>query len=502
MTMRAAVQIATAPLIKAEGIFKAYAGTPALQDCRIDVEAGSVHALCGGNGAGKSTLLRILTGLESPDAGRVWIKGFELRFASPAAALAAGVAIITQELSPVLDMTVAENLYLGREPRRARWLVDRDAMESQAQTLFERLHFRVDPRARMRGLPQGQVQLVEIAKAIGRDSSVLIMDEPTSAIGEQETTALFEAIAELKARQVGIIYVSHRFSELFSIADRYTVLRDGRCVQSGLMRDIDRQELIRLIVGRSLIERPVEQTAPETSVLLQVNDFTRRGEFEHIDLVLKRGEILGLYGLLGAGRSAFANALYGMSGRIAGSVSIEGRAVKIDSPADAIRHGMAMITEDRKNTGLVLARSVRENISLSSLPALDRWGVLKLRAESALVEQLMRRFNISARNGSQCVRQLSGGNQQKVVFARAMGTAPRILICDEPTRGIDEESKREIYAFLARYAARGYGVLLISSEIPELLANCHRIIVFRGGRAVAKVAAGDATAAQLVHYAS
>jgi putative xylitol transport system ATP-binding protein len=494
--------VVVTPLLKAEGIRKSYGGVPALHDGRIELRSGSVHALCGGNGAGKSTFLNILMGLESPDAGRIWLEGREVRFSTSAAALAAGISIITQELSPLLDMTVAENIYVGREPRRGGWFVDQRAMERMAAELLERLKFQVNPRVKVRQLSLGQIQLVEIAKAIDQKSSVLIMDEPTSAIGEKETAVLFEAITRLKSQGVGVIYVSHRLSELFSIADEYTVFRDGQFIQTGRIQDIDRDDLIRLIVGRTLVDHQRTSAEAVRPTMLEVKGFSRAGEFEEIDLSIKAGEILGLYGLMGAGRSEFASALYGISRQDRGSVSIEGRPVNISSPNDALNHGMAMITEDRKATGLILTQGIRKNISLTSLPTFARWGFINERKEAASTDAMIKRFDITGRGRDQTVRQLSGGNQQKVLFARSLTTSPRILICDEPTRGVDESAKREIHAFLGEFAAKGNSVLMISSEIPEILASCDRVAVFRRGRQVAEFSARETTPEQLLHSAS
>ena len=489
-------------LLKAEGIQKSYGGVLALHDGCIELGAGTVHALCGGNGAGKSTFLNILMGLEAPDSGRIWLNGSETRFASPASALAAGIAIITQELSPVPDMTVAENIFLGRESRRAGWFVNQTVMRRKAAELLERLNFAVDPRAKMRRLSLGQIQLVEIAKAIDQRSSVLIMDEPTSAIGEKETAALFDAIRQLKSAGVGIIYVSHRLSELFSIADEYTVFRDGGFVRTGLMKDIDRDELIRLIVGRSLIDQQCAATEPEKATLLEVQGYSRAGEFEDINLSLKSGEIVGLYGLMGAGRSEFASSLYGISRRNRGRLVMDGAEVEINSPGDALKFRIAMITEDRKASGLFLSQSVRKNISLTSLSSLSRWSFINERKEKAVAQRMIERFHIKVRTRDQSVRQLSGGNQQKVLFARSLTTSPRILICDEPTRGIDEGAKREIHAFLAEFAAQGNAVLMISSEVQEILASCNRVVVFRHGRQVAESPVTRITPEHLLHWAS
>jgi putative xylitol transport system ATP-binding protein len=488
-------------LLSAVSVAKSYSGVPALFDGRIKLRRGSVHALCGGNGAGKSTFLNILVGLQQADAGTVLCKGRAVHYASPAEAFADGVAIITQELSPVLDMTVAENVHLGREPRRASWFVDRQRMISATTSLFERLRMDVDPKARMRSLSVGQIQLVEIAKAIDREGEILIMDEPTSAIGERETDILFEAIRSLQKHGVGIIYVSHRIGDIFSIADSYTVFRDGRFVETGAVANIDRPRLIRLIVGRSLGDHEKRPVTSRGEVMLTAKSFCRGHVFRDINLDVARGEIVGLYGLLGSGRSEFVNALYGNEPKDNGEVFVEGRRVDIRTPADALRCGMAIVTEDRKETGLVLTSSVRTNISISAIRRFSRFGAIDGRREVAAVDRQIAHFAIKTSSREVPVMRLSGGNQQKVVFARCVETAPRILICDEPTRGIDEGAKRDVYAFLTSFAAAGNAVLLISSEVMEILANADRIIVFRRGRIAGEVRASTATQQDLVHLA-
>jgi putative xylitol transport system ATP-binding protein len=489
-------------LLSAVDVAKSYSGVPALFDGCIKLRRGSVHALCGGNGAGKSTFLNILVGLHQADAGIVLCKGRAVRYASPAEAFADGVAIITQELSPVLDMTVAENVHLGREPRRAAWFVDKRRMISATRSLFERLRMDIDPKARMRSLSVGQIQLVEIAKAIDREGEILIMDEPTSAIGERETDILFETIRSLQAHGVGIIYVSHRIADIFSIADSYTVLRDGRFVETGAVANIDRQRLISLIVGRSLSDhekRPAVTARGE--VMFAAKSFSRGHSFQDINIDVARGEIVGLYGLLGSGRSEFVNAVYGNEPKDSGEVFVEGRRIDIRTPADALRCGMAIVTEDRKETGLVLTSSVRTNISIAALRRFSRFGAIVGRREVAAVDRQIAHFAIKTASREVPVMRLSGGNQQKVVFARCVETAPRILICDEPTRGIDEGAKRDVYAFLASFAAEGNAVLLISSEVIEILANTDRIIVFRRGRIAGELRASTATQQALVHLA-
>ena len=490
------------PLLSAAEVRKSFGGVHALKDGRIELARGSVHALCGGNGAGKSTFLKILMGIVLPDAGTVTCKGRLVRHASPAEALADGIAMITQELSPLLDMTVAENIYAGREPRRGGVFVDQRRMLDGSAELLDRLGFDIPPGARLRSLSLAKIQLVEIAKAISRNGDILIMDEPTSAIGERESGILFEAIRRLQTHGIGIVYVSHRLTDIFTVADRYTVFRDGAFVEAGAIEGIDRQRLISLIVGRELLEHKRPPRRGNADALLDAKGFTREGEFTDIDLRIGRGEIVGVYGLMGAGRSEFVNALYGVTTPDKGEIAIDGRATRISSPADALRLGMALVTEDRAQTGLVLTSPVGHNISMAALARFSVAGFIRRILERDAVRSMIHRLAIRTPSQHALVRNLSGGNQQKVVFARCLEMRPRILLCDEPTRGIDEGAKREIYALLEGFANDGKGVLLISSEIPEILANADRIVVFRRGRVSGEVEARTATQEMLVHLAS
>jgi len=441
-------------------------------------------------------------GLLRPDSGTITYKGRVVRYVAASDAIADGISIITQELSPVLDMSVAENIYLGREPRRGGWFVDARKMAVDARQLLRGLNFDIDARAKMRGLSLAKLQLVEIAKAFSRQSDVIIMDEPTSAIGERETETLFSAIRSLQVQGVGILYVSHRITDIFSVADTYTVFRDGRFVESGDLSHIDRRRLISLIVGRTLLDRQDRGARRRGTTLLSVKGYSRAGQFEDISIDLHRGEIVGLYGLMGAGRSEFANAVYGSTSKDAGTLLIEGHRVEITSPRDALRQGIAIVTEDRKDTGLVLTSSVGHNITLPALRRFARFGFLDSQRELISINGQIRRFSIKTASHRVEVRALSGGNQQKVVFARCVETSPRILICDEPTRGIDEGAKREIYAFLSSFATAGNAVMMISSDIQEILANADRIIIFRRGRMAGEVQGATATQENLVHLAS
>ncbi len=489
-------------LLEAEGVSKSFAGVRALRDGRLALRPGTVHALCGGNGAGKSTFLNILMGLLRRDSGRIAVRGQEADFTSPAQALAAGIAIITQELSPIPDMTVAENLFLGREPRWLGCFVDRGRLNRRAAELLARLRFRIDPAATLRSLSLAQTQLVEIAKAISHESTILIMDEPTSAIGEAETEVLFDAIRTLTEHGVGVVYVSHRLTEIFAIADDYTVFRDGGFVATGQVADIDRRGLVRLILGGDVRDEYRTHPAPSGPPMLEVSGLGRDGWFEDVSLGVRRGEVLGIYGLMGAGRSEFLEAVYGIVPSDRGSIRVDGREIRIARPADALGAGLALVTEDRKATGLVMTGSVRENATLSSLDRLSRGPFVSEPRERAQVSRMVDLFRIKTASFDAPVRSLSGGNQQKVVLARCLGTEPRILLCDEPTRGVDEGAKREVYAFLSRFVADGGCAIMASSELPEVLGMSDRVAVFRRGRVAGVLDAADASQERLMQLAS
>jgi putative xylitol transport system ATP-binding protein len=488
-------------LVEAAGVQKSYDGVPALRDGNFKLARGSVHALCGGNGAGKSTFLSILMGIQSRDAGSIRIRDEEVNFQSPLEALNHRIAIITQELSPIPYMNVAENIYLGREPRKAV-VVDKRTMRANARVLLERLNFDIDPTAPMVSLSLAQVQLVEIAKAFSFDAEIVIMDEPTSAIGERETHILFNAIRSLTSHGAGIIYVSHRLEELFEIADEYTVFRDGAYVENGKLGDIDRPYLVRQIVGRE-VPQPRKSSRTETGkVMLDVANLSQSEQFNDVSLHVASGEIVGIYGLMGSGRSEFLNAVYGIGPRETGRVKVDGREVKPMRPDESIDAGMAMVTEDRKESGLVLGAPIRHNISLSALPHLSWKGVVQRRKERAHAAGMIRQLNIKTATDELPVSTMSGGNQQKVVLARCLSSRPKVLICDEPTRGIDEGAKQEIYTLLDHFVRSGGAVLLVSSEAPEVLQLSDRIVVFKKGRINETLPGHNASQETLLHAAS
>ncbi|MGJ7038688.1 putative xylitol transport system ATP-binding protein [Shinella sp. BE166] len=490
------------PLLKVEGLKKSFGGVAALRDGRFELAAGSVHALCGGNGAGKSTFLSILMGIHKRDGGTILHRGKPVEFGSPAEALRSGIAIIEQELSPVPHMTVAENIYLGREPSARFGGIDFKTMNRNAQALLDRLEFSISAREYMMNLSVAQMQLVEIAKALSHEADVIFMDEPTSAIGEKEAQHLFSAIQRLKADGKGIVYVSHRLSEIFQIADSYTVFRDGGFVGAGNLADIDRRGLIRMIVGRELGEEYIKTNTPTEIAGLEVAGLSAPGKIDDISFTAHKGEIFGIYGLMGSGRTEIFNCLFGMDRPSAGDIRLDGRAVTIRQPADAMAEGIAFVTEDRKVTGLNLIDSVRNNICLASLPDMSPSFVMQKSREQAASAEMIERFAIKAARDTMPVSGLSGGNQQKVVLGKWFLRQPRVLLLDEPTRGVDVGAKREIYRIICDFAAAGGTVVMISSEIDEILGMSDRILVMRQGRSAGIHDRQDTDAQSLVHLST
>ena len=455
----------------------------ALDDVRLDVESGQVHALMGENGAGKSTLMKILGGLHLPDSGEIRFKGQQIRLRSPHAALRLGISMIHQELLPFRDLTVAANIGMGREATRwfPGWL-DHAAMNHEATGLLARLNVPIEPTRRMGDLSVAEMQTVEIVKALAHEASVIIMDEPSTALSEREVAALFAVIRELKQRGVAVIYISHKMDEIFRIADTISVLRDGRHVATRAATELNERELIRLMVGREPPQRVAEPGEPGAT-WLDVRGLTQPGRFHNVSFTLRRGEILGVGGLMGAGRTELVNAICGLAAAPAGEIRVAGKRVRIASPADALKAGIALVSEDRKQFGFVPRMSVQQNLTLSSM----RTRLIDSRSEAAVADAQIRKFSIKVADRNQPAINLSGGNQQKVVIAKALLTQPDILVLDEPTRGIDVGAKAEIHALISRLARSGTAILLVSSELPELLALSDRLLVMRQGALTAEL---------------
>lgn len=489
-------------MLEVQGLAKSFSGVPALIDGRFRLQAGSVHALCGGNGAGKSTFLKIIMGLHERDAGTIRRNGREVDFSGPLGALRNGIAIVEQELSPVPAMSVAENIYMGREPLRSFGRIDFATLNRKTQDLLDGFGFAIRATDLMMDLTIAQTQLVEIAKALSYDAEVIILDEPTSALGEAEAEHLFAAIATLKAKGKGLIYVSHRLSEVFSIADRYTVFRDGRFVQDGAMADISKDQLIQLIVGRPLNEEFVKENTPGDQVVMRVQGLAARRGVRELSFQLHQGEILGFYGLMGSGRTEVLERLFGLSDETAGRIEIGGVEARIIGPSDAIAAGLAFVTEDRKQTGLVLSGSVRDNLCLSSLGKLSLGGWMQGQQEAKSAARMIDVLKIKTASDVLGVENLSGGNQQKVVLGKWFLTEPKILLLDEPTRGVDVGAKREIYRVMSDFARAGGAVIMVSSETDEILGMADRVIVLRDGHMAGELTRDALSAEELLRLAA
>ena len=492
------------PLVLMEGIDKSFPGVRALDQCRFELRAGEVHALVGENGAGKSTLMKVLAGVAPSDAGTIRIDGRTVAMASPKAARDLGISIIHQELQVVPHLTVAQNIFLGREPRRRlRFVLDEGAVNDQARALLERLHLRIDPRARVADLSVAAQQLVEIARALSLNARVLIMDEPTAALTETEIAELFRITRELRDKGVGVVHISHRLEELPAISDRITVMRDGRTVETVATRDATMDRIIRLMVGRTIYEgAPEIPELAEHEVVLELRRVTRGRAVRDVSFCLRRGEIVGLAGLVGAGRTEVARAIFGADRLDAGEIRVRGRAVRIRSPRDAVRLGIAYLSEDRKRLGLALGMDVETNIVLAILRRCLGWlGTVNRAATRAVARRYVDALRIRTPSVAQRARNLSGGNQQKLVIARWLAADTEILLFDEPTRGIDVGAKSEIYRLINELARQGKAILMISSELPEVLRMSHRILVMCEGRITAELP-GGASQEEIMTYAT
>lgn len=496
-------------VLEARGITKAFPGVRALDGVDLQLRRGRLTALVGENGAGKSTLMNILAGVFAPDAGELFLDGRAVHFAGAREAREHGIATIFQELSLVPNLTVAENIFLGCEPRTAFGLIDYAAMHREARALLRRVALPVAPDVPVHTLRVGQQQLVEIARALAREARVVIFDEPTSALSDHEIDVLFNLIADLKQRGVALVYITHKFEELARAADDVSVMRDGRVVGAAPLAELSRDRMVQLMVGRELNATAAKATAQRGAEVLRVENLSlrhaqRAGEFvvRQMNLHVCRGEVLGIFGLMGAGRTELLEALFGLHPtRTEGRVRIEGEALEICSPVDAIRCGLALAPEDRKHDGLVLEMTVKENASLACLERAERFGLIDRQRETALVSPLIQRFRVKTPSLNQAIRNLSGGNQQKVILAKWLATNPRVLLLDEPTRGIDIHAKQEIYTLIDELARAGLAVIVVSSELPEVLALSDRLLVMCQGRQTAEFARGEATPEAVVRAA-
>jgi rhamnose transport system ATP-binding protein len=491
----------TAPVLALQGASKTFGAVQALEDVSIELRAGEVHGLVGENGAGKSTLVKILAGVHAPDDGVLLVDGRELLLNGPADARDAGIAIIYQE--PILfpDLTVEENIFIGRQPLGAGHRIDRRAMRAHVDDVFDRLGVRLDPARIARGLSIAEQQIVEIGKALSLEAKVIVMDEPTAALSAIEVERLFRVVESLQSGGAAVLFISHRLEEIFGLCQHVTVLRDGRWVMSSPLAGLSSDDLVRAMVGRELVER----TATEKGVgqvVLDVERLTREGFFTDVSFQVRAGEIVALAGLVGSGRSEVARAIFGVDRYDAGAVTVNGRGLRRASPTAAMSTGIGLVPEDRRQQGLVMEMSIARNVALASLRRLQQLGFIRSAAERRLARDWALRLQLKYGSLASHATSLSGGNQQKVVLAKWLARNPKLLIVDEPTRGIDIGTKAEVHRLLDELAEQGVAVLMISSELPEVLRVADRILVMREGQLVAEFEHAQASEESIVAAAT
>lgn len=487
-------------LLEMNHIRKTFPGVIALNDVSITLDRGQVLALLGENGAGKSTLIKALAGVHLADKGTIVIDGVEQNIKNPKAALDAGIAVIYQELCLANDMTVAENIFLGREPKNSLGFIDRKRMNAQARDILQELGVNISPTVTLRNLSIAQKQTVEIARCISKKARIIVMDEPTSSLTENEVRMLFNLIRKMKASQIGIIYISHRMEEIFEICDTVSVLRDGTTVGTRQTAETSREELIRMMVGRSLNQYYTKENHVQNEVVFSVRDFVTTRSSHKLNFELHRGEILGFSGLIGAGRSELMKAIFGADQKVSGQVFLHGQEIQIKCPADAISHGIAMISEERHKEGLVLRNTVEFNTSLLCLREFIKNLYVNKKREAEIVDEQIQAMRIKVSSPQQLAINLSGGNQQKVVLGKWLAKKPEIIILDEPTRGIDVGSKSEIYEIMNRLTAEGCSIIMVSSELPEILGMSDRVCVMMEGKITAVLDREELTQEKIMHY--
>lgn len=491
----------TTPAISLSHISKRFPGVAALSDVSFDLHPGEIHVLVGENGAGKSTLINILGGIEQPDQGIILVKGREYRGLTPALSQELGIGIIHQELAVVPQLSLAENIYLGRLPRKGPLRIDWARLNGDAATSLRSFGVSAKPTTLVRDVSVAMQQVVEISKVLAMESDIIVMDEPTSSLTSREVTELFRIVFELKRRGCSIIYISHRLEEVKRVGDRVTVLKDGQVVGTRAVPEVDIGELVRMMVGRRVNRGRHARTWTLGQEVLRVSDLTTPGKVRGVSFSVRAGEIVGLAGIVGAGRSEIVRAIFGAEAGTTGEVAIDGRPVRIRSPQQAIKHGLALIPEDRRREGLITEFPLRVNVSLPRLQA--RGGIMiDGRAERAQAEEARGQLRIKTPHIEQVVANLSGGNQQKVVIGKWLGVDAKVLIFDEPTRGIDVGAKAEVQQLIRDFASQGKAIVIVSSELPELLAACDRILVVYDGRVVSELPGDAATEEDVVYSAT
>lgn len=489
-------------LLEMRGIDKYFPGVHAVRGVDFDLRAGEVHALVGENGAGKSTLMRVLAGVHPPESGHILLEGREVHITNPAVAAHLGVAMVHQELKLAPHLSVSENIFLGQLPATRAGFVDWKQLRHQATEALAVLGLTMDTDRTVSQLSVAEMQMVEIAKALRRNARILIMDEPSAVLTPFELAKLFEVIDATKARGVGIVYISHRLEEIFEIADRTTILKDGAKVHTVNVSDVNKWQIVKMMVGRELGKHYPKRQHAVGEPVLELTNVSRRGRLKNISFRLHRGEIVGIAGLVGAGRSDLAQVIFGAQAADSGEIRINGQPVRLRSPKDAMRYRVGFLTEDRRQTGLFAWLTVRENISIANLQRITRGGVLDLKRELQVVSALIKQLRIATPTPEQKVENLSGGNQQRVLLAKWINTDSAIFLIDEPTRGIDVGSKEELYFLMNDLTSRGAAILMISSELPEILGMSDRILVMNKGRITAEFAGSEATEEKIMEFAA
>ncbi|MBU9673159.1 sugar ABC transporter ATP-binding protein [Planococcus sp. CP5-4] len=490
-------------MINMTDICKSFSGNMVLKNVHFSLQKGEIHALMGENGAGKSTLMKIMSGIYTRDSGTVEVKEKKVEFTSPKQAEAEGIAVIHQELNILPHLSIADNLFLGREETVGRTgILKTKDMERKTKKILGDLGLDIDPSLPASTLSVGQQQLVEIGKALSMEAEMIIMDEPTAALTDREIETLFVTIRELQKRGVSFVYISHRMEEIFSLCDRITILRDGEFVGERKISETSFEEIVQLMVGRELGDRFPERNSAIGDVKLSVKGLTRKGCFEDVSFDIHKGEIVSIAGLMGAGRTEVAQSLFGYKKADSGTVELDGKPVKIDNPQKAKGLGIGYVTEDRKTEGLIVDFTVEENISMANFESISNKGLLSKDKERSLYDRMVKRLGIRTSGPDQAAKSLSGGNQQKVVIAKWLGIEPDVLILDEPTRGVDVGAKKEIYSIINELAARGVAILMISSELPEVIGMADRVLVMHEGKLTADVPKQKMTQETIMHYAT
>ena len=488
--------------IEMKGIDKSFGTNQVLKGAGFVLKDGEVHALMGENGAGKSTLMKILTGVYTRDAGTVIVDGEEVVYKSPQEAEKAGIVFIYQEINSLFDMTVEENLFMGKEITKGFGIVDKKAMRVKAQEIMDKMGVKIPVDAVMSDLSVGQQQMVEICKALMVDAKVIIMDEPTAALTQSETEGLFKVIESLRKKGVSIVYISHRMEEIFELCDRITILRDGTYIDTKYIKDITMDDVVQMMIGREIGERFPKRDVKIGDEVLKVEGLTKNKVFKDVNFSVRAGEVLGVSGLMGAGRTEIMQSIFGNLSRESGKIFIEGKEVTIKNPRQAIAAGIGFVTEDRKTEGLLLEKSIAENIEIANLKKVSNKGVLNKKKQEEIVKQGIEEFRVKCFGPWHECTNLSGGNQQKVVLAKWIYTDPKILILDEPTRGVDIGAKKEIYDVINQMAAKGVAVIMVSSELPEVLGMSDRVMVVHEGKVTGIIDAADADQAKVMTLAT